>query len=154
MTTILERRESTSSHDLSRVATHMTTAQKDWIRIFRPIKTEFSITFGDNGKSKVQGPKNFNLFSIHEIASVDGLNLYDEHNIGGNKYGFIIMDDFPRYIWYELKIKKVRSDNESEINHELLAKYILSEYSVIDILSFTLDKAKHIDTSNCDCLFL
>jgi transposase InsO family protein len=96
-----------------------------------------------------------------EILHMDlfGPTIY--MSIGGNKYGFIIVDDFTRFTWllflneksevfnifknfikrseneFELKIKKVRSDNESEfrntkidklhddqgIEHEFLAKY-------------------------------
>jgi transposase InsO family protein len=68
-------------------------------------------------------------------------------SIGGNKYGFIIVDDFTRYTWvtflvdrsdvfatfktfikrgqneFETIIKKVRSDNRSEFKNTIIDEY-------------------------------
>jgi hypothetical protein len=71
-------------------------------------------------------------------------------SIGGNKYNFLIMDDFTRYTWiaflidksdvfatfktlikrvqneFKTIIKKVRSDNESEFKIQELMSFVMS----------------------------
>ena len=71
-------------------------------------------------------------------------------SIGGNKYGFMIVDDFTRYTWvfflvdnsdvfvtfkiffkkihneFETTIKKVRSDNGSEFKNTRIVSFVTS----------------------------
>ena len=73
-----------------------------------------------------------------ELLQMDSFGPTIYTSIGGNKYGFVIVDDFTRYTWvfflfdksdvfatfktfikriqneFETTIKKVRSDNSSE----------------------------------------
>ena len=72
-------------------------------------------------------------------------------NIGGNKYGFVIIDDYSRYTWvfflhdkgevheifnkfatraqneYGVKIKRVRSDNGTEFKNTNIEEYLDKE---------------------------
>jgi transposase InsO family protein len=72
-------------------------------------------------------------------------------SIGGSKYGLVIVDDFSRFTWvfflqdksetqgtlkrflrsaqneFELKVKKIRSDNESEFNNLQVEEYLEEE---------------------------
>ena len=76
-----------------------------------------------------------------ELLHMDFFRPTQYTSIGGNKYGFVIMDDFTRHIWvfflvdksdvfvifksfvkgihneFETTIKKVRSDNGSEFKN-------------------------------------
>jgi transposase InsO family protein len=76
-----------------------------------------------------------------ELLYMDLFGLTTYTSIGGNKYGFVIMEDFTRYTWvfffvdksdvfttlktfikrvhnkFETTIKKVRSDNRSEFKN-------------------------------------
>jgi transposase InsO family protein len=112
-----------------------------------------------------------------ELLHMDlfGQTIYT--SIGGNKYGFVIVDDFTRYKWivflvdksdvfaifksfikrvhnkFETTIKKVRSDNGSElkntriidelydefgIRHQFLAKYTPQSNSLVKRKNRTL----------------
>ena len=72
-------------------------------------------------------------------------------SIGGSKYGLVIVDDFPRFTWvfflqdksktqetlkrflrwaqneFELKVKKIRSDNRSEFKNLQVEEYLEDE---------------------------
>jgi hypothetical protein len=72
-------------------------------------------------------------------------------NIGGSKYGLVIVDDFSQFTWifflsdkgetqetlkkfmrraqneFELKIKKVRSDNETELKNTCVEEFFGEE---------------------------
>jgi transposase InsO family protein len=72
-------------------------------------------------------------------------------SIGGSKYGLVIVDDFPRFTWvfflqdksetqgtlkrflrivqneFELKVKKIRSDNRSEFKNLQVEEYLEEE---------------------------
>ena len=72
-------------------------------------------------------------------------------SIGGNKYGFVIVDDFSRFTWvfflqdksevqetfkkfarraqneFEVKIKRIRSDNGSEFKNTSIEKFLDEE---------------------------
>jgi transposase InsO family protein len=98
--------------------------------------------------------------------------------IGGNKYGFVIVDDYSRFTWvfflkdksetqvifkkfakraqnkFEVKIKKVRSDNRTEfrntnieefldegIKHKFLVSYTPQQNSVVKRKNRTLIEA-------------
>jgi transposase InsO family protein len=111
-----------------------------------------------------------------EILHMDIFGPTTYTSIGGNKYGFVIVDDFTRYKWgfflndksdvyklfktfikrsqneYELKIKKVRSDNGSEfkntrvdelcdeygIGHQFSAKYTPQSNDIVERKNRTL----------------
>jgi transposase InsO family protein len=100
-------------------------------------------------------------------------------SIGGNKYGFVIVDDFSRFTWvfflrdkgetqgifkkfarraqskFEVKIKKVRSDNRREfrntnieafldkegIKHEFSVPYSSQQNGVVERKNLTLIEA-------------
>jgi transposase InsO family protein len=100
-------------------------------------------------------------------------------SIGGNKYGFVIVDDFSRFTWvfllrdkgetqgifkkvsrraqnkFEVKIKKVRSDNgiefrntnieafldEEGIKHEFSVPYTPQQNGVVERKNWTLIEA-------------
>jgi hypothetical protein len=95
-------------------------------------------------KSIMSISKAFELLHINLF----GLTTYT--SIGGNKYGFVILDDFTRYTWvaflvdksdvfatfksfikrvhneFETTIKKVRSDNVANSRIQELMSYVIS----------------------------
>jgi transposase InsO family protein len=90
---------------------------------------------------------------IFELLHIDLFGPTTYTSIGGNKYGFIIMDDFTRYTWvtflvdksdvfasfktfikkvqteFETTIKKVRSDNGSEFKNTRIDE-LCDEYGI------------------------
>ena len=85
-----------------------------------------------------------------ELLHMDLFGPTTYTTIGGNKYGFLIVDDFTRYTWvfflrdksdgfatfksfvkrvhneFETTIKRVRSDNGSEFKIQELMSYVMS----------------------------
>jgi hypothetical protein len=82
-----------------------------------------------------------NTSKVFELLQIDLFGLTTYTSIGGNKYGFVIVDDFTRYTWvfffvdksdvfatfktfikrihneFETTIKKMRSDNGNEFKN-------------------------------------
>jgi transposase InsO family protein len=82
--------------------------------------------------------------------------------IGGNKYGFVIVDDYSRYTWvffmkdkskvheifkkfatraqneFDVKIKRVRSDNGTEFKNTNIEEYLMNKALVMNSPSHTL----------------
>jgi transposase InsO family protein len=111
-----------------------------------------------------------------ELLHMDLFGSIAYLNIGGGKYGLVIVDDFSRFTWvfflqdksktqgtlkrflrraqneFELKVKKIRSDNGSEfknlqvkeyledegIKHEFFAPYTPQQNSVVERKNMTL----------------
>jgi hypothetical protein len=86
-----------------------------------------------------------------ELLHMDIFGPVDYVSIGGNKYGFVIVDDYSRYTWvffmkdkskvheifkkfsaraqneFDLKIKRVRSDNGTEFKNANIEEYLDEE---------------------------
>jgi transposase InsO family protein len=107
-----------------------------------------------------------------ELLHMDLFELVAYLSIGGSKYGIVIVDDFSRFTWvfflqdkletqgtlkhflrraqneFELKVKKIRSDNGSEfknlqvekegIKHEFFAPYTPQQNGVVERKNKTL----------------
>jgi transposase InsO family protein len=115
-----------------------------------------------------------------ELLHMDIFGLVAYVNIGGNKYGFVIVDDYSRYTWvffmkekskvheifkkfatraqnkFDVKIKRVRSDNATEfkntnieeyldeegIGHELFVPYTPQQNGIVERKNRTLIEAR------------
>jgi transposase InsO family protein len=78
-----------------------------------------------------------------ELLHMDLFGLVAYLSIGGSKYGLVIVDDFSRFTWvfflqvksetegtlneFELKVKKIRSDNGSEFKNLQVEEYLKEE---------------------------
>ncbi|WVZ50988.1 hypothetical protein U9M48_002184 [Paspalum notatum var. saurae] len=106
------------------------------------VKVYVKITFGDNSKGKIEGLGKIEISSEYSVS-----NATTYISIGGNNYGFVIVDDFSRYTWvyfledktevahvfsksakraqneFNTTIVKIRSDNRREFDNTNIEEY-------------------------------
>jgi transposase InsO family protein len=135
---------------------HMTGEKKMFTSYVKNKDSQDTIIFGDGNQGKQVGSThhNKNVMTTSrplELLHMDLFGPVAYLSIGGSKYGLVIVDDFSRFTWvfflqdksetqgtlkrflrraqneFELKVKKIRSDNGSEFKNLQVEEYLEEE---------------------------